>query len=182
MVLQIIIGLIALGVLYVLAMALRKPDEFRVKREGIIDAKAADIFPYLYNLQKGQLWSPWVAMDPAADYVFEGSIEGENAVLTWDGKKSGKGKLTIIETKPDALVRMRLEFFKPMKAVNICDYTLLPEGGKTRFTWEMYGPNNFMGKVMSVFMNCEKICGDQFEKGIANLKAIVEGAGEKNAA
>lgn len=28
---------------------------------------------------------------------------------------------------------------------------------------------------MSVFMDCEKMCGDQFVKGLGNLKTLVEG-------
>ena len=36
----------------------------------------------------------------------------------------------------------------------------------------MYGKNNFMGKLVSVFMDCDKICGPQFEKGLADLGAV----------
>lgn len=38
----------------------------------------------------------------------------------------------------------------------------------------MYGPNNFIAKVMNVFMNCEKMCAEQFDKGLENLKAMIE--------
>ena len=36
----------------------------------------------------------------------------------------------------------------------------------------MYGPQNFMGKLMSLFMDCDKMCGDQFEKGLASLGEV----------
>jgi hypothetical protein len=36
----------------------------------------------------------------------------------------------------------------------------------------MYGKNNFMGKVMSVFFDCDKMCGPQFEKGLADLGKV----------
>ena len=36
----------------------------------------------------------------------------------------------------------------------------------------MYGKNNFMGKVVSLFMDCDKMCGPQFEKGLADLGAV----------
>ena len=36
----------------------------------------------------------------------------------------------------------------------------------------MYGKNNFMGKAMSLFMDCDKICGPQFEKGLADLGTV----------
>jgi hypothetical protein len=47
---------------------------------------------------------------------------------------------------------------------------------KTVVTWAMYGKKNFMGKVMSVFMDCDKICGPQFEKGLADLGGVVAAA------
>jgi hypothetical protein len=31
-----------------------------------------------------------------------------------------------------------------------------------------------MGKVMSLFMNCDKMIGKDFEVGLANLKALSE--------
>jgi hypothetical protein len=39
----------------------------------------------------------------------------------------------------------------------------------------MLGQNNFMSKVMGLFMNCEKMLGVQFEAGLQNLKDKVEG-------
>ena len=38
----------------------------------------------------------------------------------------------------------------------------------------MDGPNLFMGKVMSVFMNMDKMIGKQFAEGLASLKAVAE--------
>jgi hypothetical protein len=38
----------------------------------------------------------------------------------------------------------------------------------------MYGKNNFMGKAVSLFMDCDKMVGSEFEKGLASMKTIVE--------
>jgi hypothetical protein len=35
----------------------------------------------------------------------------------------------------------------------------------------MYGKNNFVGKAVSLYMDCDKMCGPQFEKGLAALDA-----------
>ncbi len=40
-------------------------------------------------------------------------------------------------------------------------------------TCPMYGENKFMGKLVSLFMDCEKMCGPEFEKGLAGLGKIV---------
>ncbi len=76
---------------------------------------------------------------------------------------------------PGQKVIMRLDFTRPMKCTNTVEYTHTPASDGTNASWAMCGPNNVMGKAMSLFMDCEKICGDQFEIGLRNLKKKVEG-------
>jgi hypothetical protein len=38
----------------------------------------------------------------------------------------------------------------------------------------MYGPTPFMGKIMHVFMNIDRMVGKDFEIGLANLKRLTE--------
>lgn len=151
-----------------------KPKEFRYMRSSLMSASPAVIFPHVNNLQQWHAWSPWVKMDPQATYSFSGPAEGNGAVTTWVGKKTGEGRMTIMESKQNEDIKFKLEFFKPMKAVNTAEFTFTPEGDKTFVRWSMYGPNTFMGKVMSLFMDCEKMVGGQFEQGLADLKKIVE--------
>jgi hypothetical protein len=40
----------------------------------------------------------------------------------------------------------------------------------------MYGKNGFMGKLVSLFMDCEKMVGPQFEQGLADLGKVATGA------
>jgi hypothetical protein len=43
----------------------------------------------------------------------------------------------------------------------------------------MYGPQSYAGKVMCLFMNMDKMVGGQFEKGLADLKTLVESPAKK---
>jgi hypothetical protein len=52
-------------------------------------------------------------------------------------------------------------------------FTFKPEAAGTRVTWQMDSTNNFMGKAFGLFVDCEKMCGDQFEQGFKNLKEVV---------
>jgi hypothetical protein len=38
----------------------------------------------------------------------------------------------------------------------------------------MSGKNNFIGKAFCLFMNMDKMIGGQFEKGLTDMKAVVE--------
>lgn len=171
---SIILGLLIICVGSVLILAANKPDEFRVTRSIIINAAPAAIFPYLINLKKGQEWSPWVKMDPAADYMFDGPEEGVGAAVSWNGKKTGQGTQTVIETTPDKHVVFALEFFKPMQSKSKAEFTLTPEGDATKVEWAMHGPASFKAKLADLIMNCDKMCGTQFEIGLADLKTLVE--------
>jgi hypothetical protein len=68
-----------------------------------------------------------------------------------------------------------------MEGTATVDFTFKPEDGKTVVTWAMYGKNNFTGKVMSLFMDCDKICGPRFEKGLADLGAVAAANGDSSA-
>lgn len=93
----------------------------------------------------------------------------------WTGNKDiGEGRMTIIESRSNELVRFELEFIKPFKAINTVEFRFQPEGDQTLVTWSMTGKNNFIGKAIGLVMNCEKMVGGQFDEGLANLRAIVE--------
>ena len=87
--------------------------------------------------------------------------------------------MTITESKPNDLVKMKLEFIKPFQAVNTTEFTFKPEGDKTVVTWSMSGKNNFMFKAVGLFMNTDKMIGGDFEKGLASMKSIAETAAKK---
>ncbi|MBK8814775.1 MAG: SRPBCC family protein [Methylococcaceae bacterium] len=173
--LNIILFLIPVIIIAILVLASRQPADFKITRSGIIAAPASVIFPHINNLQNWNAWSPWAKLDPNAKNVFEGPAEGVGAKMSWAGNsKVGVGSMTNMESRPDEYIRFKLEFQKPMQATNSSEFTFAPEGDKTTITWTMIGTNNFMGKVMGMIMNCDKMVGGQFEKGLADLKAIIE--------
>lgn len=172
--LGIIIGIIFVIIAVFVVVAAIQPDDYRYERSAIINAPAPVVFEHVNNLQKWQTWSPWARMEPEAKTAFEGPIGGPGAVLKWEGKKTGQGIMTIIESRTPQFIKYQLDFIKPFTGTSYSEIALKPEGNQTQITWNMYGKNDFIGKAMSLIMNCEKMIGDEFEKGFANLKEIVE--------
>ena len=82
--------------------------------------------------------------------------------------------MTIIESRPSDLIRIKLEFFKPFAGVSMAEFTFKPAGKQTAATWSMSGEKNFMAKAFHLFVNMDKMIGGQFEKGLAEMKSIVE--------
>jgi uncharacterized protein YndB with AHSA1/START domain len=175
----ILVAIPILVVLFIIIVATR-PDDFRITRSGTIAAPPEKVFPHVNDLHKWEAWSPWAKMDPACKNTFDGSPAGAGAIFSWAGnKKVGEGRMTIIESRPGDLIRIKLEFFKPFKATNTAEFTFKGEGNQTVVTWSMSGKNNFMGKAFGLFMNCDKMVGSDFEKGLAAMKSVAETA-DKN--
>lgn len=152
-----------------------QPDEFVVTRSGTIEAQPAAVFPYVNDLRKLNEWSPWARLDPNIKNEFSGPEAGEGAKFHWVGNENvGEGIMTITESRPHEQVTLNLEFIKPVAATNTTRFTLKPEGEKTVVTWTMSGKNNFMGKAFCMVMNMDKMIGEQFEQGLANMKSLVE--------
>jgi len=161
---------------FVVIVALQ-PSDFRVTRSATIAATPEAVFSQINNLHRWEAWSPWAKLDPAAKNSYEGPAAGVGAAFSWAGNSQvGVGRMTITESRPNDLIRMNLEFIKPFKATNITEFTFKPEGNLTVVTWTMAGKNNFISKAIGLFMDCEKMVGGPFEKGLARIKSIAEGA------
>jgi hypothetical protein len=90
--------------------------------------------------------------------------------------------MTITESQPTSLIRIKLEFKKPMEGVNTTEFKFVPENNQTVVTWDMTGQKNFVAKAIGLVMNCEKMVGEQFEQGLASLKTIAEASAAKSVA
>lgn len=178
-----LIPILAVLVLIVVAAALyvsTQPDEFRISRKATIAAPPAAVFPHVNDLHLWEAWSPWAKMDPQCVNTFEGPAAGQGAIFRWSGNnKVGAGAMTITESRPGELVRIKLEFLKPFKATNTVEFTFQAEGGQTVVSWSMFGENKTVGKLIGLVMNCEKMIGGQYEQGLAQMKSVVESTPSK---
>lgn len=157
-----------------LAYAATRPADFRVERSASIAASPEALFAQVNDHRKFNAWNPFMKLDPEVKTTYSGPDFGVGSVCSWDGNSNiGAGSATIIESKPSELVRMRMDWKRPMEGVGTVDFTFKPAGDRTIVTWAMYGKNNFMGKVISVFMDCDEMCGPPFEQGLADLGRTV---------
>ena len=175
--LDIILILVAIAAIIFIVAAAMQSSDFRVTRTATISTPASAVFAQVNDLQKWDAWSPWAKLDPDARNSFEGPVSGIGAVMRWAGNnKVGQGSMTIIESRPDEFIRFKLEFLKPFAATNTAEFTFNSENDQTTVTWTMYGKSNFKSKAIGLIMNCDKMVGGQFEKGLAALKSVVEAA------
>ncbi|WP_207884005.1 SRPBCC family protein [Pseudomonas sp. 30_B] len=166
---------VVLAVIVVLVLAASRPDSFRVERTARIQAPPEKVFAFIEDFHRWPQWSPFEKLDPDMQRSFSGAEKGRGAVYAWAGNsKAGEGRMEIIESTPASRVTIALDFFKPFKASNTAEFTLLPRDGGTDVTWAMYGPTPFVAKIMHLFFSMDSMVGKDFEAGLATLKRLSE--------
>jgi uncharacterized protein YndB with AHSA1/START domain len=176
---KILIGLVVVLAGLVVVIALQ-PSEFRVERTVTVAAPAPMVFAQVNDFHHWEAWNPWGKIDPAMKQAYAGAPAGVGAVYSWVGNHEvGEGRMTITESRPSELIRIRLDFLKPFSATSTAEFAFQPVGDQTAVTWSMIGTNNFVAKAIHLVLNMDRMIGGQFEIGLARLKANAEASARK---
>jgi hypothetical protein len=169
-----LIGLAVLLAVLVAVIATR-PSEFQVSRSTTIAAPAPAVFALVDDFRRWGAWSPYEKLDPAMTKTYAGAARGMGAIYTWSGNaEAGEGRATIVESRPNELVRIQLDFVRPMVATSFAEFWFRADGDRTRVTWSLAGTNGFVAKAIHLVLDMDKLVGGQFEQGLSDLKKAVE--------
>jgi ribosome-associated toxin RatA of RatAB toxin-antitoxin module len=167
--------LIFIGALIVLLLILAMflPSSYRVERSTTINAPAEKVYNQVADFSNYMNWNPWTKMDPEAKNTVSENSKGVGAVWSWEGKKVGKGSLTIEKAVENKSLETKLVFTAPRQDEGKGYWTFEETDGKTKVTWAMEGELGYpVGRFMGLMM--EGMLGDSFEEGLTNIKEIVE--------
>jgi hypothetical protein len=169
-------AVIAVPVMGLLVYAAAQPDSFRIQRTASINALPDRISPLINDFRNWAAWSPYETKDPDMKRILSGAAAGEGAVYAWAGNDDvGTGRMEIAEASPSR-VTIRLEFEKPFKASNVAEFIIQRSGeDTTNVTWAMYGPMPYVARIVQIFCDLDGMVGQDFEAGLARMKAVVEG-------
>ena len=110
--------------------------EFRIERSATLAAPANAVFAQVNDFQNWRAWSPWERLDPALKRSYDGPASGTGAKYAWIGNRNvGEGRMTILDSRPGELVRIKLEFLRPFAATNTAEFRFEPADGGTAVTW-----------------------------------------------
>jgi hypothetical protein len=170
------IGIAAfIGVLLIVIVT--RPDTYHVERSTTISASADTVYAQVADFHKWDAWAPWFKMDPNMKATYEGTQGTVGASYAWIGNDEvGAGKMTILAIEPSKRIDINLHFLKPFESVAKNGFVFEGTGKETKVTWSMDGKNDFMSKFMCLFMDMDKMIGADFEKGLADMKKVAEGA------
>ena len=159
----------------VLTIAATKSKTFRIERSISMDAPPERVFMLIDNLGSWPRWAPQDREDPSMKRTYSGPINGIGAVSEWTGSgNSGRGRMLITDSLPSTRISLQVDWVKPFVARNVNDFVLESTGTSTKVTWTMQGPNLYVMRIMSIFVNMDRTMGKHFEAGLANLKAVAE--------
>jgi uncharacterized protein YndB with AHSA1/START domain len=169
----VLITALALVVVLGLYILIRTPQVIKITRSTKILATPQSLFPFINNPKLIQEWNSFTKGDSTLKLSYEGPAEGSGAKWSWNGNKAGIGQATIVKSDPQSKVALRLDFEKPFKVTNYGEYSLVALDGQTEVTWTI-NETALIPRVLSNFINLDRIIGGVFENGLATLKTLAE--------
>lgn len=167
-----ILGGLAVLILLLVVVAFFLPRQYQVRRSVVINARPDTVLAQVADLRAWKNWSAWHERDPRMKLAYSTQPTGVGAWASWESKTEGNGKMTVTGLAP-AAVRYHLEFpdngFQSDGGMD-----LTAEGAGTRVTWFDGGDlgMNPLNRWFGLFL--DKLIGQDFARGLANLKKVVE--------
>jgi uncharacterized protein YndB with AHSA1/START domain len=151
-------------------------ETYTVERSAVMSAPPERIYEQIADFHNWPHWSPWEGLDPDMRRTYSGPSSGTSAAYSWSGnRRAGQGRMEIRSASAPSTVDIDLAFEKPFKSRSDTVFTIAQEGPEaSRVTWTMTGKKTLVTKVMGVFKSMDAMIGPDFEKGLAQLKSVVE--------
>lgn len=167
-----ILGGIAVVILLLVLVSFLFPRQYRIERSAVFKAKPEAVLAQIADLRAWKNWGAWQERDPGMKISYSEPAAGVGAWSAWESKKEGNGKMTITGQTP-AKVTYALEFPDVgMSSVGAMEFT--PAAGGVRVVWSDAGDlgMNPVNRWFGLFL--DGWIGPDFEKGLSNLRKIVE--------
>ena len=169
--LRILAGLAALVLLLVL-VAFALPRQYKIERSLVMKAKPDAVLAQFADLKAWKNWGAWQERDPGMKTSYSNPSTGVGAWSQWESAKEGNGKMTITsQTATKATYKLE---FPDMGMWSTGSMELVADTGGTKVVWIDAGDlgMNPMSRWFGLFL--DGMIGPDFEKGLANMKKIVE--------
>ena len=172
-----IIIVIAVLIAILLIVALFSRKKYSVVREVIINKPRQVVFDYIKLLKNQNYYSKWASMDTNMKQTYSGSDGTVGFVSAWDSEKKdvGKGEQTIVNITERERIEYELHFIKPFEGRAFAYMTTESVSERqTKVKWGFNSSFKYPMNLMLLFMNMEKMIGNDFEIGLTHLKNILE--------
>lgn len=167
----------AIGVAFVL------PSRVATERSVVIDRPPSMVHAVVDSFALFNRWSPWADLDPKTRYTYEGPERGVGAAMAWasDDPSVGSGRQTITASVAPERVETALDFGDFGTSEAALAITSDGDGSKVTWRFETELPITLDGKFFFGVLGrwfgltMADAIGADYDKGLAKLKALLEG-------
>jgi len=161
----------------VLIIGLFVDGKFSVNRSIEINQAQAKIFEYISQLENQQEYGVWQKKDPNISIKTSGTDRTVGFISSWDSKVEdvGKGEQEIMKIIDGKLIETEIRFKRPMEVTSqvFLELTEVSENSCT-VSWRFEGESPYPFNILALFMNMDEEIGPDLDKGLKNLKIILE--------
>ncbi len=174
MIIKIIVVLIAI-VSVCLVIAMFSKNKYTLMREITINRSPGDVFNYLRYLKNQPEYNKWLLLDPNTKISYKGESDGlPGAILVFESKSSqtGKGEFEIKKITDGERVDFEIRFLAFTANGYIGVKALSPNS--TKLTWVYNSGMNWPVNFLLLFMDMDKIIGNDIAESLSNMKRKLE--------
>lgn len=165
--------LMAILIPLIIALFVRK--DYVAEKQIEVNKPIEEVFSYLVMLKNQDDYSVWSRQDPDMKHEYTGVDGTVGFISAWASETMGSGAQEIKVIVPNERIDYELRFIKPFKSTSeVYLTTEALDEGKTLVRWGMKGHMPYPTNLLLLFMNLEKGIGSDFEKGLENMKQILE--------
>lgn len=167
------LGVITLVVILVI-ISVCLPSRIHIQRDIVINAPAEATYEHLHELRNWTKWVPWHQEDPQMKLVFEGPTSGPGASYSWTSQHPDvkTGQVTIVNAELNKRLVTNLELKENDVALGTFTLEETQEGTKLTLYLDKYMGDGTINRFSGLLVN--STVGEEFEKGLENLKKEVE--------
>ncbi len=169
----VILALIALPL--VIALFLKK--SYHVERSITIDKSQSEIYNFIKYVKNQKKFAVWSQYDPNQKDSYIGTDGEVGFINKWesDHEKVGVGEMKVFKMTPYSRIDYKFKFYEPFEALDDSGYFQLEKlnANKTKVIWGYDGKMEYPSNILLLFLNFEEMIGEDFSKGLKNLKEIL---------
>jgi len=176
-ILLLLLAIIIAVIVILLVIALFVKKEYSIEREIVINQPKTKVFHYIKSLRNQDSFSKWANMDPDMKKEYTGTDGTVGFVSAWDSEKKnvGKGAQEIIKITEGEQVDFNIHFIRPIEGLAKAYMSTKSKGeNETLVKWGFSSGMKYPMNLMLLFMNMEKMLGNDLQTGLNNLKSKLE--------
>lgn len=147
----------------------------KIEKSVEISRSSGEVFNYLKFTRNQDNFSVWNMADPSMKKEYRGTDGTVGHIYGWDStnKNVGAGEQEIKAIEEGKKIEYEVRFFRPMENIGKSNFVITGKGqDSTSVVWTFESPTKFPFSLLSPIF--KKMMGKDLEKGLGNLKGILE--------